>query len=47
MAVLSSQLAVLHFYSRLGFTVSSGVFLEAGIPHMLMTRVLQQGPPIE
>lgn len=39
-ARLASQLAVVALYERAGFAVESGVFEEAGIPHVWMGREL-------
>jgi predicted GNAT family N-acyltransferase len=39
-ARLASQLDVVALYERAGFTVQSGVFEEAGIPHVWMGREL-------
>ena len=39
-ARLASQLDVVALYERAGFTVESGVFEEAGIPHVWMGREL-------
>ncbi|MGO9490364.1 MAG: GNAT family N-acetyltransferase [Solirubrobacteraceae bacterium] len=39
-ARLASQLEVVGLYERAGFTVQSGVFEEAGIPHVWMGREL-------
>ena len=35
---LSAQVQATPFYERLGFTIVSGEFLEAGIPHVDMVR---------
>jgi predicted GNAT family N-acyltransferase len=35
---LHAQTRVLDFYLRKGFTAQGGEFMEAGIPHVLMTR---------
>ncbi|WP_397452473.1 GNAT family N-acetyltransferase [Pseudomonas sp. NA-150] len=35
---LSAQVQATRFYERLGFTIVSGEFLEAGIPHVDMVR---------
>lgn len=40
MAVLNAQTHAVGFYSRCGFEVSSGEFMDAGIPHVEMRRVL-------
>lgn len=37
---LHSQTPVEAFYKKLGYTTSSPVFMEAGIPHVLMTKKL-------
>lgn len=37
---LHSQTQVEAFYTKLGYQNSSDVFMEAGIPHVLMTKVL-------
>lgn len=37
----SAQLAVLDFYTKLGFTPVGAVFTEAGIPHQTVTFVVQ------
>jgi predicted GNAT family N-acyltransferase len=42
-ARLASQLAATGLYERAGFAVASGVFEEAGIPHVWMHRGLAQG----
>ena len=39
-ARLASQLDVVPLYERAGFQVESGVFVEAGIPHVWMGRQL-------
>ena len=39
-ARLASQLEVVALYERAGFAVESGVFEEAGIPHVWMVRKL-------
>jgi predicted GNAT family N-acyltransferase len=39
-ARLASQLEVVALYEQAGFTVESGVFEEAGIPHVWMGRTL-------
>lgn len=38
--VLSAQTHAVSFYARFGFTPEGGEFLEAGIPHLRMTRAL-------
>ncbi len=40
-ARLASQLAVVPLYERAGFAVESGVFEDAGIPHVWMGRELE------
>ncbi len=40
-ARLASQVEVVPLYERAGFVVESGVFEEAGIPHVWMGRPLQ------
>lgn len=37
---LNAQTQALHFYEKLGFTVTSGEFLDAGIPHKAMEMEL-------
>ncbi|MGY4531845.1 putative GNAT family N-acyltransferase [Pseudomonas sp. TE3786] len=37
--MLSAQVHATAFYERLGFTVVSGEFLDAGIPHVEMKRI--------
>lgn len=39
-AKLTSQVEVIELYRQAGFEVASGVFEEAGIPHVLMVRGL-------
>jgi predicted GNAT family N-acyltransferase len=39
-ALLASQVDVVPLYERVGFAVESGVFEEAGIPHVWMGRTL-------
>jgi predicted GNAT family N-acyltransferase len=39
--VLNAQTAVVDFYRRLGFAESGAEFMEAGIPHVTMTRQLR------
>jgi predicted GNAT family N-acyltransferase len=36
--MLSAQVQATRFYERLGFSIVSGEFLEAGIPHVDMVR---------
>jgi predicted GNAT family N-acyltransferase len=43
-ARLSSQVEVVALYERAGFVVESGVFEEAGIPHVWMSRPLLPAP---
>lgn len=43
-AVLNAQETVVAFYSRLGFKVSSGPFLDAGIRHLQMVRSIGAVP---
>lgn len=43
--VLSSQLAVVHFYERLGFQGEGDVFMEAGIAHRRMSKPLRGSSP--
>jgi predicted GNAT family N-acyltransferase len=40
--VLNAQTAVVPFYERLGYTVTGGSFLEAGIPHVPMRKALRE-----
>jgi predicted GNAT family N-acyltransferase len=40
--VLNAQLAVRDFYAGIGFAAEGGVFEEAGIPHIKMTRTLDE-----
>ncbi|RPI42996.1 MAG: GNAT family N-acetyltransferase [Betaproteobacteria bacterium] len=42
-AVLHAQTHAVAFYRRAGFRVSSGEFMEAGIPHVEMRRALRCG----
>ena len=42
-ARLASQVEVVPLYERAGFAVQSGVFEEAGIPHVWMGRELTGG----
>lgn len=37
---LNAQIQAIPFYSRLGFSVTSDEFLDAGIPHKTMTKEL-------
>lgn len=39
---LSSQVHALPFYEKLGFSVCSGVYMDAGIPHRDMRAVLSE-----
>ncbi|MEN0107270.1 MAG: GNAT family N-acetyltransferase [Pseudomonas sp.] len=39
--MLSAQVHATAFYERLGFTIVSGEFLDAGIPHVEMKRISQ------
>jgi len=39
-ALLSAQTHALAFYARAGFTVCSGEYLDAGIPHRDMKLIL-------
>ncbi len=41
-ARLASQVEVVPLYERAGFVVESGVFEEAGIPHVWMGRPLDE-----
>ncbi|MBI4986280.1 MAG: GNAT family N-acetyltransferase, partial [Rhodocyclales bacterium] len=36
--LLNAQTAATGFYARFGFRPEGAVFMEAGIPHVLMTR---------
>jgi len=38
--VLNAQIQVQGFYEKLGYTVVSDVFEEAGIPHVKMEKVV-------
>jgi predicted GNAT family N-acyltransferase len=38
--LLHAQVQALGFYEKLGFVVEGGVFMEAGIPHRLMRRLV-------
>ncbi|WP_031516931.1 GNAT family N-acetyltransferase [Desulfofalx alkaliphila] len=40
---LHSQTQAKGFYSKLGYRTSSGVFMEDGIPHIVMTKELNGG----
>ncbi|RJG14610.1 GNAT family N-acetyltransferase [Pseudomonas cavernicola] len=42
--MLSAQVHASPFYERLGFTIVSGEFLDAGIPHVDMVRHSSQEP---
>lgn len=39
--VLNAQTHAAPFYARFGFTVAGATFMEAGIPHVTMTRELR------
>lgn len=39
-AVLNAQTYAEGFYKKLGYTTVSGVFMDAGIPHITMNKVL-------
>lgn len=39
---LNAQTRAVEFYKRLGYQVVSGEFLDAGIPHITMTKQLNQ-----
>jgi predicted GNAT family N-acyltransferase len=39
--VLSAQTHAVGFYRRSGFEVTSGEFMDAGIPHVQMRRLLE------
>lgn len=39
-ALISAQTHAIPFYEKLGFTVASDEYMEAGIPHKAMTREL-------
>jgi len=41
--VLNAQTHAVDFYRRSGFEVTSGEFMDAGIPHVEMRRVLMPG----
>lgn len=41
-AVLSAQTHAIGFYRRAGFVVTSGEFMDAGIPHVEMRRLLSR-----
>jgi predicted GNAT family N-acyltransferase len=43
-ARLAAQLEATQLYARAGFTVQSGTFEEAGIPHVWMARPLVSSP---
>jgi len=43
--VLNAQLEVQEFYGGLGFTAEGGIFEEAGIPHIKMSRALDETRP--
>jgi predicted GNAT family N-acyltransferase len=40
MAMLNAQTQAIAFYERLGFEVTGGEFMDAGIPHRAMRRAL-------
>ena len=39
-AKLDAQVHAIGFYEKLGYTVQSDVFVDAGIEHVLMTKTL-------
>lgn len=41
--VLNAQTQAVDFYARYGFTAEGEEFLDAGIPHLRMRRLLEQG----
>lgn len=41
---LNAQTAALDFYARAGFTPTGPVFMDAGIPHRRMRRILDRDP---
>jgi ElaA protein len=43
-SVLDAQVAVKDFYARFGYVSEGEEFLEDGIPHIVMRRVVQQAP---
>jgi predicted GNAT family N-acyltransferase len=43
-AVLDAQTWITHLYRSFGFAVTSGVFMDAGIPHVRMERRLEEVP---
>jgi predicted GNAT family N-acyltransferase len=45
-AVLNAQTYVIDFYRCAGFDVTSGEFLDAGIPHVEMRRKLKPAVPV-
>jgi len=42
---LGAQIAVIGFYERLGFVAHGEVFMDAGIPHRMMSRHIVRGKP--
>ncbi|GGK04924.1 N-acetyltransferase [Lentibacillus kapialis] len=40
-AILNAQTHAIDFYQRLGYDVVSGEFMDAGIPHVTMTKELK------
>lgn len=40
-AKLNAQTQTIHFYQRLGYSVVSEEFMDAGIPHVTMTKQLE------
>ncbi|MFB4165688.1 GNAT family N-acetyltransferase [Alteribacillus sp. JSM 102045] len=40
---LNAQISAADFYKKLGYHVTSGEFLDAGIPHVEMKKALQAG----
>ena len=44
--LLDSQVHAIPFYEGLGFAVQGPVFLECGIPHRRMTRLLERVPSV-
>jgi predicted GNAT family N-acyltransferase len=40
-AIVNAQVVAMPFYERHGFVANGEVFLEAGIPHRVMTRALR------
>jgi predicted GNAT family N-acyltransferase len=39
MVFLNSQIDAINFYKKFGFVEEGGVFDDAGIPHLKMTKV--------